>query len=87
MCGPFSTSSTAKHKYYVIFVDDYFCKYWLFFLMQKKDQTFTKFCEVKALVEKEYGKKVKALRSDNGGEYVSNEFKNLCASKGLNESS
>jgi transposase InsO family protein len=26
---------------------------------------------------------VKALRSDNGGEYVSNEFKNLCAKEGI----
>ena len=47
--------------------------------MQKKDQTFTKFCEFKALVEKESGKKVESMRSDNHGEYVSNEFKNLCA--------
>jgi len=35
--------------------------------MQKKDQTFTKFCEFKYLVEKELGKKIKAFRSDNGG--------------------
>ena len=43
--------------------------------MQKKDQTFSKFFEYKALVEKESGKQVKALWSDNGGEYISNEFK------------
>ena len=36
------------------------------FFMQKKDQTFTKFCEFKALVEKDSGSKVKALQSDNG---------------------
>jgi len=29
--------------------------------MWKKDQTFTKFCDFKALVEKESGKKVKSL--------------------------
>ena len=46
--------------------------------MQKKDQTFSKFCELKALVEKELGKQVKALWSDNGGVYISNEFKDLC---------
>jgi hypothetical protein len=40
--------------------------------MQKKDKTFSKFCELKALVEKESGKQVKALRSNNGGEYISN---------------
>ena len=43
--------------------------------MQKKYQTFSNFLEFKALVEKYSGKKVKALRSDNGGEYISNEFK------------
>ena len=51
--------------------------------MQKKDQTFSKFCEFKALVEKESGKQVKALRSDNGGEYISNEFKDFCSREGI----
>jgi transposase InsO family protein len=51
--------------------------------MQKKDQTFSKFCEFEALVEKESGKQVKALRSDNGGEYISNEFKDFCSREGI----
>jgi IS30 family transposase len=51
--------------------------------MQKKDQTFSKFCEFKALVGKELGKQVKALRSDNGGEYISNKFKDFCNRKGI----
>ena len=47
--------------------------------MRKKDETFSKFVEFKALVEKETSKKVKALRSDDGDDYVSNEFlKKLC---------
>ena len=82
VCGPFSTVSAAKQRYYVIFVDDYSHKCLTFF-MQRKHQAFTKFCEFKALVKKESGKKVKALQSDNGGEYVSNEFKNFCAVEGI----
>jgi len=42
VCGPFSIVSTAKHMYYVIFVDDYSHKCWKFF-MQRKDLTFTIF--------------------------------------------
>lgn len=57
MCGPFSIAFTTKHKYYVIFVDDFSRKFWIFF-MHKKNQTFTKFCEFKALVKKESSKKV-----------------------------
>ena len=82
MCGPFSVASTTKHKYYVIFVDDFSHKCWIFF-MQKKDQAFSKFYEFKALVEKESRKKVKALRSSNGGEYISNEFKDFFIKEGI----
>jgi len=74
VCGPSSTASTAKKIYYVIFVDDFSRKYWISF-MQKKDQMFTKFFAFKELFKKDISMKVKALRSDNGGEYVSNEFK------------
>ena len=55
VCGPFSVASITKHRYYVIFVDDFSCKCWNFF-MQKKSETFSNFCEFKALVEKESGK-------------------------------
>ena len=51
--------------------------------MQKKDQMFLKFLVIKALVEKDTGKHVKALRSNNGGEYISNEFKNFCNKEGI----
>jgi transposase InsO family protein len=34
-------------------------------------------------VEKESRKKVKALRSDNGGEYISNKFKDFCSKEGI----
>ena len=52
-------------------------------LQQKKDQTFSKFLEIKSLVEKDTGKQVKALWSDNGGEYISNKFKNFCNKEGI----
>ena len=51
--------------------------------MQKKDQTFLRFCEFKDLAEKESRKKIKALISDNGGEYVSQRFKDFCAAEGI----
>jgi len=43
--------------------------------MWKKDETISKFIEFKELDEKETDKKMKDLMRNNGGEYVSNEFK------------
>eukprot|EP00253_Pinus_taeda_P035081 PITA_35081 len=82
VCGPFSIASTVRHKFYVIFTDDLSKKCWIFF-MRKKDETFSKIVEFKELVEKETRKKVKPLKSDNGGDYVSNDFKEFCAKEGI----
>ena len=51
--------------------------------MQKKSETYSKLCEFKALVEKGLGKKVKALRINNDGEYISGEFKDFCKAEGI----
>ena len=69
VCGPFLTASKKKHRYYMIFFYEFSRKCWILF-MQKKDQAFSKFYEFKALVKKDTGKNVKALRSDNDIEYL-----------------
>ena len=38
---------------------------------------------MKALVEKETGKNVKSFKRDNGGEFVLNTLKDLCAKEGI----
>ena len=82
VCGPFSIALIEKHKYYVIFFDEFSRKRWIFFT-QKKDQEFSKFLDFKALVDKDSGKQLKALRSNNGGEYISRELKNFCSKEGI----
>jgi transposase InsO family protein len=59
------------------FIDDYSRRTWIFF-MKTKDEVFSRFREFKALVENHTRKNIKVLRSNNGGEYTSNEFKNFC---------
>lgn len=44
---------------------------------------FEKFKEYKNLVENFHNKKIVAIRSDNGGEYLSNEFKNFLKNNGI----
>jgi transposase InsO family protein len=51
--------------------------------MKTKDEVFNWFREFRAQVENQKGNKVKVSRSDNGGEYTSNEFKDLCKEAGI----
>jgi hypothetical protein len=82
VCGPMSSASLTGFLYYVTFIDDFSRKSWIFF-MKTKGQVFQRFQEFKALVENQTGKKIKVLRSDNGGEYTSNEFSDFCVREGI----
>ena len=44
---------------------------------------FDTFKKWKTLAENEIGKRLKCLRSDNGGEYCSNEFDSYCSHNGI----
>ena len=76
--GPAQLSSLGGSHYYVTFIDDATRKVWVYFLRQKSD-VFQTFKNWKCLVENETSKKLKCLRSDNGGEYCSHEFEDYCS--------
>lgn len=77
VCGPMLVASILGGMYYVSLIDDFSHKTWIYFL-KTKDEVCSRFQEFKALVENRTGKKIKVLRLDNGGEYTSNDFKDLC---------
>jgi transposase InsO family protein len=52
-------------------------------LLKSKDEVFNKFKEFKALIENIFERKIKILKSDNGGEYTSKEFVNFCRDVGI----
>jgi transposase InsO family protein len=60
-------------RYMVTFIDDFSRYVWVFF-MKEKSETLSKFIEFRMKVENEVGRKIKCLRTDNGGEYTSDEF-------------
>jgi hypothetical protein len=82
VCGPMPVKSLGGSLYYVIFIDDYSRKTWLY-LLKTKDEVFSKFQEFKAEIENLTNKKIKTLRTDNGGEYTSKEFVAFCKSAGI----
>jgi transposase InsO family protein len=66
----------------VTFIDDHSKKTWIYFL-KTKSEVFKRFQEFKALVENQPGRKMKVLRTDNGGEYTSTEFANFCTQQSI----
>ena len=82
VCGPMSTAARGGFVYFVTFTDD-LSRYGYIYLMRHKSETFEKFKEFQNEVENQRGKKVKFLRSDRGGEYLSHEFSDHLKSCGI----
>ena len=71
LCGPMSVVSLRGFEYYVTFIDDHSRKTWIYFLKSKKsEEVLQRFQEFKALVENQTGRKIRAPRLDNGGDYT-----------------
>ncbi|GJV84943.1 retrotransposon protein, putative, ty1-copia subclass, partial [Tanacetum coccineum] len=69
VCGPFRTMSREGANYFITFIDD-FSRYGFVYLMKHKHEVFETFKVFQNEVENQLGKKIKAIRSDRGGEYL-----------------
>ena len=53
------------------------------YLMKRKSEAFEKFKEFRAEVENQLGKRIKAIRSDRGREYLLGVFKDCLTENGI----
>ena len=82
LAGPFPHPSLSKAKYVLTFIDD-FSQYTFVYFLKQKSKVFEYFQEFKAFAEKQTGKFIKVLHTDNEGEYVNQRFEQFCISKGI----
>ena len=80
--GPSRVPSLGGARYFLTLIDDYFRKVWIYFL-KNKNETFLKFKEWKISVETQVGRKGKKLRTDNGLEFLSNDFNSFCQKENI----
>jgi hypothetical protein len=82
VCGPMRTTSHGGARYFFTFIDDFSRKTHVY-LLKAKGEVFEKFKQYKALVENEIGHKIKVLRSDNEGKFLSKKFDAILAECGI----
>jgi hypothetical protein len=82
MCGPMISTSLSIYVHYVSFIDDFSHKNLIYFL-KTKSEVFSKFMEFKSLVEIIFEMKRKILRSDNGGYFTLDDFKEFYEELGI----
>jgi len=82
VCGPMKTTSHGGARYFFTFIDNISKKTHVY-LLKAKGEAFEKFKQYKALVESEIGHKIKVLRFDNGGKFVSKKFDAFLAECGI----
>ena len=82
VCGKISEPSIGGAQYFLTFTDDKSRYSWVY-ILKTKDQVFDYFLEWKALVEKATKKKIRTLRTDNGGEYTSTRFQEYLKAEGI----
>ena len=80
--GPSPVIGGNGLKYFVLFIDDCTRMTWVYFLKKKSD-VFSKFTEFYKMIQTQFQKNIKILRSDNGGEFVNTQMKQFFAEKGL----
>nr|GEU54445.1 hypothetical protein [Tanacetum cinerariifolium] len=73
VCGLFRIMSRQGANYFVTFTDG-FSHYGYVYLLKHKHEVFEIFKVFQKKVENQLGKTIKSLRSDRGGEYMSQEF-------------
>jgi hypothetical protein len=74
LCGPSQKEGIGGEHYFMLFIDDFSILAWVSFLREKYD-VFEKFKKVKALAENQTGRKLKVIRLDKRGEFMSRYFK------------
>ena len=65
LCGPFKVKSKGGALYFVTFIDDHSRKI-LVYPLKSKDHVLDVFKQFQVLSERQTGKKLKCIRTDNG---------------------
>ena len=80
--GPIDVQSRRGNRYWVTFVDDY-SRFPAVYFVRRKSDVVGVFKRYRARAENAVGRKIRVLRDDKGGEYISGDFDRYLADAGI----
>jgi transposase InsO family protein len=80
--GPCSVTSVNGAKWFVTFIDCYSRMTWIY-ILKHKNEVFQCFQDFHKLVANQFNARVQIIRTDNGTEYVNNEFRSYISDQGV----
>jgi transposase InsO family protein len=82
LCGPITPATPSGSRYFLLLVNDRSRFMWLR-MLRSKDQAADTIKQFQQIAEAETGRKLRAFRSDRGGEFNSIEFAEHCTEHGV----
>ncbi|XP_073359638.1 uncharacterized protein [Aegilops tauschii subsp. strangulata] len=82
LCGPMTPATPGGRRYFLLLVDD-LSRYMWAMILGSKGEAADAIRRAEVGVEAESGRKLRVLRTDNGGEFTAAEFASYCADEGI----
>ena len=82
LCGPVTTVTPGGRRYFLLLIDDLSRFMWVM-ILGSKGEAADAIRRTQAAAEAESGRKLRVLRTDNGGEFTVAEFAAYCTDEGI----
>jgi transposase InsO family protein len=82
ICGPITPVTPGGRRYFLLLVDDATRYMWVVLLASKSGASEA-IKRIQAAAEKQSGRTLKVIRTNNGGEFTSLDFASYCVDEGI----
>lgn len=82
VCGPMQVTSLGGSRYFITFIDDY-SNWVVIYAIRQKSESADCYMNYEKFAERQTGRKIRVVRSDRGGEYLSNVLEQHFESSGI----